>query len=194
MGRGTRKNQGRPAPYWINNRKYALYSLHPYCTAPKGREIEQREINKMLDFQVIEPDEMKWASPIVFAPKKGWDTPLLRQLPHTQRHNRIPRSSNPTNGRLLRHAGQCNYHFDTWNEKWNRKVEIAPGTISRSMYVILSTVEWQFALVNLDYIAVFSLTPDEHINRVQEVLTLLHDASVMLQLKKRDFSQMASII
>lgn len=47
-------------------------SIHSasYCTGPKNGEFEQREINKVLDFQIIEPAQADWASHMVFAPKK----------------------------------------------------------------------------------------------------------------------------
>lgn len=63
----------------------------------------------------------------------------------------------------------------------------APGTFQRTMDVILSTVKWQFALVYLDDIVVFSRTPVEHIDHVRHVLTLLHDDGVILKLKKCRF-------
>lgn len=57
------------------------------------------------------------------------------------------------------------------------------------MDVILSTIRWQFALVYLDDIVVFSKNPYEHIDHVKQVLTLLHDAGVgvTLKLEKCDF-------
>lgn len=48
-----------------------------------------------------------------------------------------------------------------------------PGTFLRAMDVILSSGKWQFALVYLDDMVLFSRIPDEHIDHVQQILTLL---------------------
>ena len=42
----------------------------PYRAGPHQRQLEEIEIKKMLDADVIEPAITEWAAPIVFAPKK----------------------------------------------------------------------------------------------------------------------------
>ena len=42
----------------------------PYRAGPRQRELEQMEIQRMLEQDVIEPSMSEWAAPIVFAPKK----------------------------------------------------------------------------------------------------------------------------
>lgn len=63
-----------------------------------------------------------------------------------------------------------------------------PGKFQRAMNVLLTTVEWQFVLVNLDSIVIFSRTPDEHIDNVRQVLTVLYDADVILNLEEMRIS------
>lgn len=58
-----------------------------------------------------------------------------------------------------------------------------PGTFQLKMDVVLSTVKWNFAIVFLEDIIVFSKSPDEHIEQVSEIFFLLCDASVTLKLK-----------
>lgn len=57
----------------------------------------------------------------------------------------------------------------------------------RAMEVILMKVEWQFAPDDLDDIVILSKTPKEHVKHVRQVLTLLHDAGVTVNPKKRVF-------
>lgn len=60
------------------------------------------------------------------------------------------------------------------------------------MDVLLTTFKWQ-ALVYLDYIVIFLQTPDEPIDHVRQVFSLLNDAGWTLNLKNENFSQAASI-
>lgn len=45
-----------------------VYS-QPYRAGPKSREVEHREVDKMLEKKVIEPSQSEWASPVVIIPK-----------------------------------------------------------------------------------------------------------------------------
>lgn len=62
-----------------------------------------------------------------------------------------------------------------------------PATFQRNMGIILSSVMWQFALIYLNDIAVFSKTPEDHIEHTGKVLTLLRDFGVTLKLNKCAF-------
>lgn len=54
-------------------------------------------------------------------------------------------------------------------------------------WVILSTVKWQFALVYLDDITIFSRNADDHISHDRTAMYVLHKAVVMLSLNNRKF-------
>ena len=41
----------------------------PYRAGAKAREVEEQEVNKMLDADVIERAKTEWASPVVLVPK-----------------------------------------------------------------------------------------------------------------------------
>lgn len=43
----------------------------PYGAAPKLRESEKEEMERMLELGVIEPGQIEWASPVVFVPRKN---------------------------------------------------------------------------------------------------------------------------
>lgn len=63
----------------------------------------------------------------------------------------------------------------------------APGTIQWTMDVISSPLKWQFALVYLDYIIIFSRTPDNHTEQCFTTLSLLHRTRVTSNLKRWKF-------
>lgn len=59
-----------------------------------------------------------------------------------------------------------------------------PETSQKIIDIILSTVEWQFALEWLEDIVVFSKIPEEHLSHFRTVLTILHDTRVTIKLHK----------
>lgn len=62
-------------------------------------------------------------------------------------------------------------------------LKTALPNIQRTMTVILTTVRWQLALVQLDYIANISKLPVDHNERVKLVLRLACEATVTINLK-----------
>lgn len=62
------------------------------------------------------------------------------------------------------------------------------------MGIILYFDKWQFALVYQDEIVIFSKLPDEHIDDVQLILTLLNNAEVKVMLKSSNSSLGTKII
>lgn len=63
----------------------------------------------------------------------------------------------------------------------------APNIFQRTIDDIPFTVQWQFLLVYLDDVVVFSRPPEEHIPHVQRMLTLFSDVIVSHKLKKWKF-------
>lgn len=55
-----------------------------------------------------------------------------------------------------------------------------PGLLQPTMYVILSSVKWQFVLFYQENIIIFSKTSEQHIDLVPEVLLLLCNAGAIL--------------
>ena len=60
----------------------------------------------------------------------------------------------------------------------------APATYQRAIDTIITTVKWQFALVYLDDIIVFSSSFVQHKDHLSTVLALLEGAAVTLRLSK----------
>ena len=65
----------------------------------------------------------------------------------------------------------------------------APGIFQRAIDIILATVCWQFAIVYLDDIIIFSKSLDEHLNHIRIVLSLLREAGMTIKLRKCYFLQ-----
>lgn len=63
-------------------------------------------------------------------------------------------------------------------------VKITLATLLRVMEIIFSSVKWQFALVYLDVIVIFSQTPWQHTDHAGLVLSLLKEAEVTLKLRQ----------
>ena len=63
----------------------------------------------------------------------------------------------------------------------------APGTFQRAADIILASVKWQYALVYLDDVIVYSKSIEEHFGHLDHVLQLMHDAGLTLKLNKCEF-------
>ena len=60
----------------------------------------------------------------------------------------------------------------------------APSTFQRTIDIILATAKWQYAIVYLDDIIIFSNSVEEHLVHVSKVLDMLQRAGMTLKLKK----------
>ena len=79
-------------------------------------------------------------------------------------------------------------HYDLY--RWLRMpfgLKNAPGTFQRAADVILASVKWQFALVYLDDIIIYSKSIEEHYDHLQTVLGLVHKAGISLKIHKCQF-------
>lgn len=60
----------------------------------------------------------------------------------------------------------------------------ASATFQRASDIILSAVMWQYAVVYLEDIVIFSRTPEVHIKHTGMVLLLFRDAGVTIKVQK----------
>ncbi len=60
----------------------------------------------------------------------------------------------------------------------------APTTFQRAVDILLLRVNWQFCLVYVDDIIVYSKSEEDHIRHVDEVLSTLRKAGLSLKFKK----------
>jgi len=67
----------------------------------------------------------------------------------------------------------------------------APATFQRALDILLAGVKWQFCLVYLDDVIIFSKTEEEHIVHVDYILNLLKKAGVSLKFRKSEFFKLS---
>ena len=187
----------------------------PYRAGPKAREFEKQEIDRMLAEKVIEPSDAEWASPVVFVPKKDGTLRFCvdyRKLNAVTKRDSYPI---PRMDECIDSLGEATIFttLDCNDGYWQVPVadadkdkttftshsglyrflrmpfglKNAPATFQRAVDIILSRVKWQYALVYLDDVIVYSKTIKEHFIHVQTVLQLLRDAGVSLKLAKCSF-------
>ena len=187
----------------------------PYRAGHKAREIEKKEIDRMLAAKVIEEAQSEWASPVVLIPKKDGS---MRFCVDYRRLNAITVRDAyplPRMDEYIDSLGDATVFttLDANSGYW--QVEMAeedrdkttfvshygmyrfirmpfgltnaPATFQRALDIILSRVKWRFALVYIDDIIVYSKTVSEHFHPLREVLTLLRAAGVSLKISKCAF-------
>jgi len=190
---------------------------HPYRAGPAQRECEKREIDEMLRMGVIEPAKTAWASPVVFVPKPNGslrfcvDYRKLNAMT-VQDSYPIPRmdecidslgeavvfstfDANSGYWQVVMNQDDMDKttftsHFGTY--RWLRMpfgLKTAPSTFQRAADIVLASVRWQFALVYLDDIIVYSSQVEDHYRHLDTVFRLLKDAGFTLRLEKCEFFQ-----
>ena len=189
----------------------------PYRAGPLQREMEKKEIDSMLAKGVIEPATTDWASPIVFVPKPDGslrfcvDYRRLNALTIRDSYP-IPRMDECIDSlgeAVIFSTLDCNSgywqipvaqedkdktafisHYGLY--RWLRMpfgLKNAPGTFQRAADIILASVKWQFALVYLDDIIVYSKSIEEHLDHLASVLKLLQRAGLNTQAAEVSFLQ-----
>lgn len=189
----------------------------PYRAGPRQRELEKEEVHKMLAAGVIEPSISEWAAPVVFAPKK--DGTLRFCIDYRRLNAVTIRDSYPIPrmDECIDSLGDAQVFstLDCNSGYWQIEVETedrpktafvthhgvyqytrmpfglknAPATFQRAVDMILASVKWQYAIVYLDDIVIFSRNVEEHLKHIRTVLTLLRAAGMSLKMKKCFFLQ-----
>lgn len=189
----------------------------PYRAGSKAREVERIEVDRMLQEGVIEPATSEWASPVVLITKPDGSVRFCvdyRKLNALTIKDSYPL---PRMDECLDSLGDatmfstldCNSGY--WQilmkeEDQNKTAFVthcgvhrfkrmpfglcnAPATFQRALDMILAKVKWNYALIYLDDVIVYSKAVEEHIQHVDEILTLLKNAGASLKLKKCHFFQ-----
>ena len=65
----------------------------------------------------------------------------------------------------------------------------APATFQRLMTKVLGSYLYEFVMVYLDDIIIFSQTMDEHLQHIRKVLKALRQAGLKLKLEKYEFTK-----
>lgn len=186
--------------------------LNPYRMGTPSRQIVREEINKMKEMGVIEPSSGEWASPIVLVPKPDGSTRFC--IDYRKLNERTVKDSYPLprmddcldslGNALFFSTLDCNAGY--WQIPIREEDRCltaftchcgtyqctrlpfglcnAPATFQRAIDMILTGVKWQYALVYLDDIIVFSKAADDHLRHLDQVFTLLGEAGVTLKASK----------
>ena len=184
----------------------------PYRAGPKARELEQREVDKMLREGVIEPSQSEWASPVVMVPKPDG---TLRFCVDYRRLNAMTARDSyplPRMDECIDSLGtakifstlDCNAGY--WqlpvSERDRAKTAFvchaglyqyirmpfglknAPASFQRTLDIILSGYKWKSCLVYLDDVIIYSNTVEDHMRHVKAILGALKAAGITLKFSK----------
>ena len=184
----------------------------PYRAGHKSRETVAEHIQTQLDAGVIEPAQSEWASPVVLVLKKDGTIRFcvdFRRLnaatiadtyPLPRMEDCIDSLGDATVFSTLdalwgywqvpiaeedRDKTTFTTHLGTYRfKRMPFGLRNAPATFQRALDIVLSGVRWRTCLVYLDDVVVFSKTETDHLDHLDEVLTLLEEAGIKLKLKK----------
>ena len=176
------------------------------------KEEADKEVQKMLKQDIIEPSESPWASPVVLVRKKDGS---LRYCIDYRKLNSVTIKDSyplPRIDESLDALGGSKYFstLDLASGYWQIELDEdakqksafcttsglyqfkvmpfgltnAPATFQRLMERVLSSLQWQICLVYIDDIVVFSQTLDDHVSRLQQILRRLKTAGLKLKPKK----------
>jgi hypothetical protein len=200
------------APPMINTGSNLPIHSHVYRTDPIKQQHISKIINDMLNSGQIQKSYSSWSSPVLLVKKKDGSYRFVidyRQLNNiTERDSyplpRIDETLNRLNGNnyFSKLDLKTGYHqipihssdkdkttFVTYNGIFHFNVmpqglKNAPSSFQRIMYELLVNTRWDFCLVYIDDVIIFSRTFDQHVAHLNEVFTVLHNANLQLNPQK----------
>jgi len=190
---------------------------HSYKAGPLAREREKAEVERMRSMWVVEPSTGEWASPVVLVPKPdglvrfcieyrklnlmtvkdAYPIPRMDECIDSIGDARVFSTVDCNAGYWQipvaeedKHLTAFTCHSGAWPcVRLPFGLGNAPATFQRAMDMILAGVKWQICLVYLDDVIVFSSSPEKHLQHLDEVLTRLGKAGVILKAAKCHFFQ-----
>lgn len=194
-----------PVQHTISTGDHPPISCRPYPKTVQQRREIQAEIDKMLKNNQIRPSNSPWSSPVIIHKKQDGGIRFLvdyRKLNSVTRKDSFPQ---PTTEELLqRLGGHCYYSkfdlksgyfqlpihetdkektaFITQDGLWEfnvlpQGVMNGPPTFQRTMHNLIGNGRWDYVMVYLDDILIFSRTFDQHKHHLNEILSLLSQAN-----------------
>ncbi|UYV75834.1 hypothetical protein LAZ67_13001501 [Cordylochernes scorpioides] len=187
----------------IDTGDHAPIRQRPYRVSPYERGVIQTEVDKMLKSGIVKPSDSPWSSPVVLVKKKDG---TWRFCVEYRRLNKITRKDVYPLPRIADtlDSSKGASVFSTMDLKsgyWQIEVDEAdrentvtpdglfefkvipfglcnaPTTFERIMDNLLRGLKWNICLCYLDDIIVFSKTMEEHILRLEMVLSCLSKAA-----------------
>ncbi|MEW8548469.1 MAG: reverse transcriptase domain-containing protein, partial [Candidatus Thiodiazotropha sp.] len=176
------------------------------------REQLQKQVDEMLEQDIIEPSKSPWSSPVVLVKKKDGsfrfcvDYRRLNAVTCKDAHPlpRVDDCLDALSGSKVFSTLDCasgywqvemnledreKTAFSTGENLFQFKVmpfglTNAPATFQRLMDLVLAGMHWKCCLVYLDDIIVFTSTVDEHLTKLREVFSCIRDAGLTLKSSK----------
>lgn len=189
----------------INTGNHPPTSVRPYYKTVQQRKVMQQEVGKLLDQGILRPSNSPWSSPVLLKMKPDGSYRFLvdfRRLNSITEKDSYPQPS--AEELLYRLAGhkyftkldlRSGYFQIPIDESDIPKTAIitqdglyeftvlaqglmnAPSTFQRVMNELLANGRWDYVVVYLDDIVIFSQTMKEHKQHVADVLSTLHNAN-----------------
>ncbi|UYV78935.1 hypothetical protein LAZ67_17000317, partial [Cordylochernes scorpioides] len=196
----------------INTGDHSTIKQRPYRVAPSERRLIQDEVNKMIENHIVEPSESPWSSPVILVRKKDgtWrfcvDYRRLNKIAKKDVYP-LPRIDDALDSL----AGSSYFStMDLRSGYWQIEVDEkdrektafitpdglyefqvmpfglcnAPATFERMIDSVLGSLKWNMCLCYLDDIVVYAPTFEEHLRRLQLVLSCIQKAGLSLNHKK----------
>ncbi|CAF1488885.1 unnamed protein product [Adineta steineri] len=201
-----------PIHHVIDTGNHPPISTRPYFKTIQQRKDIQQEIDKMLKNGIIKPSHSPWSSPVILLKKPNGEFRFIvdyRKLNAITRKDSYPQ---PTTEELLQRLGghkwftkldlkagyfqipiqDCDKEktaFCTQDGLYQFEVLSmglmnAPPTFQRVMNNIIGYKRWDFVLVYLDDIMIYSNSFEEHVRHLDEILATLSRHQFQLNLKK----------
>ena len=191
-------------PHAIVTGSHPPISVRPYYRTVSQRRDLQQEVDKLLLDNIIRPSTSPWSSPVLLKKKPDGTFRFLvdfRRLNAVTKKDSYPQPS--AEELLLRLAG---HHFFTKLDLKSGYFQIpitepdkektafvtpdghyefnvlaqgpmnAPATFQRVMNNLIATGRWDYVVVYLDNIVIFSHSFEEHLRHVAEILSILDRA------------------
>lgn len=188
---------------------------HPYRLNPNKLADVRKEVQYMLEHDIIEPSQSNWSSPIVMVPKSDGTTRFCIDY---RKVNAVTRSDSfpiPRIEDCIDRVGKAAFvsKIDLLKGYWqvplsDRAKEIsafvtpdglfqskvmpfgmknAPATFQRLMNHVIAGLD--NCVVYIDDVLVHSDTWDDHIKHLKDLFVKLSDANLVINLEKSDFAR-----
>lgn len=189
----------------------------PYRVSHAERLVIQREVDKMLSNEIVEPSSSPWASPVVLVKKKDGTWRFCVDYRHLNKITKkdvypLPRIDDALD---CLHGARYFSSIDLRSGYWQIAVDEqdrektafvtpdglyqfrvmpfglcnAPATFERMMDSLLRGFKWSTCLCYLDDVIVFSPTFETHLERLSDVLAIFRRAGLQLNSKKCRFGR-----
>lgn len=180
--------------------------------SPAEEELEEKEVQRLYQWDLIESSVSAWNAPLLLIPKKDGKTRVVvdyRRLNAITKkvHYPLPRIDTMLDtlagSSVFTVLDACSgYHQIQMNPADKEKTAFssksghhqwkvmpmglcnAPATYQRVMDCLLRGLKWQYCLIYIDDLIVYSQTSERHLEHLRKVFQVLKEANIKLKLSK----------